>query len=84
MGAPELPDDPAADQVAAWVELAELLRDPDYVETSRRMAERARVDGDAPDGAHFAVEAVGERAGPAVRAGVDPSSRGALAVIELI
>jgi hypothetical protein len=38
MGAPELPEDPTADQVAAWVELAELLRDPDYVAAGRRMA----------------------------------------------
>ena len=40
-GEPELPDDPTADQVAAWVELVELLRDPAYIESSRRMAERA-------------------------------------------
>jgi len=84
MGAPELPDDPTADQVAAWVELAELLRDPDYVEAGRRMAERARLEGFEPDGAHFAIEAVGEHAGAAVRAGVDPSSPEALAVIESV
>ncbi|MGH8960888.1 MAG: hypothetical protein ACRDWT_06730 [Jatrophihabitantaceae bacterium] len=28
MGTPELPDDPAPDQVAAWVEIAELMRAP--------------------------------------------------------
>ncbi len=84
MGAPELPNDPTADQVAAWVELAELLRDPDYVEAGRRMAERARAEGSEPDGAHFAIEAVGEHAGAAVRARVDPGSPEALAVIERI
>jgi len=84
MGAPELPDDPTADQVGAWAELAELLRDPDYVETSRRMAERARAQGAAPDDGHVAVEAVGEHAGAAVRAGVDPGSPEALAVIERV
>lgn len=84
IGAPELPDDPSADQVAAWVELAELLRDPNYVEVSRRMAERARAESSEPDGAHFAVEALGEHAGAALRAGVDPSSLEALAVIERI
>jgi DNA-binding transcriptional MerR regulator len=84
MGAPELPDDPTADQVAAWVELAELLRDPDYVEAGRRMAERARVEGSEPDSAHVAVEAVSEHAGAAVRAGVNPSSPEALAVIERV
>jgi DNA-binding transcriptional MerR regulator len=83
MAAPELPDDPTADQVAAWVELAELLRDPDYVAMSRRMAQRARAEGAEPSVAQYAVgKAVGERAGAAVRAGVDPASAAAVAVIE--
>jgi hypothetical protein len=84
MGAPELPDDPTAEQVVAWVELAELLRDPGYVEASRRMAERARTDGVAPDGGHGRAAAVGEHAGAAVRTGVAPGSPEALTVIEHI
>lgn len=85
MGAPELPDDPTADQVAAWVEVAELLRDPDFVATSRRMAERARAEGPEPDVAQFAVgKAVGEHAGAAVAAGLDPASDQARAVVERI
>lgn len=85
MGAPELPDDPTADQVAAWVEVAELLRDPDFVATSRRMAERARAEGPGPDVAQFAVgKAVGEHAGAAVAAGLDPASPQARAVVERI
>lgn len=83
-GAPELPDDPSADQVAAWVELAELLRDPGYIESSRRMAERARTEGAAPDGGHDAVAVIGEQAGAAVRAGVVPDSPESLAVIERV
>ncbi|HEX8105586.1 MAG TPA: MerR family transcriptional regulator [Solirubrobacteraceae bacterium] len=83
MGAPELPDDPTPDQVAAWVELAELLRDPGFVATSRRMAERARAEGPEPDPAQFEVgKAVGEHAGAAVRSEVDPASAEALAVVE--
>jgi DNA-binding transcriptional MerR regulator len=82
-GAPELPDDPTAEQVAAWVELAQLLRDPGYLQASRRMAEHARAGGAAPDGGDAAV-AVGEHAGAAVRAGVDPGSPEALAVIERV
>ena len=83
IGAPELPDDPTSEQVAAWVELAELLRDPDYVTVSRRMAERARAEGPEPDPAQFEVgKAVGEHAGAAVRAGVDPTSPEALAIVE--
>lgn len=81
-GAPELPDDPSADQVAAWVELVELLRDPDYIASSRRMAERAQTDGAAPDGSHHAVAAIAEQAGAAVQDGVVPDSSDALAVIE--
>jgi DNA-binding transcriptional MerR regulator len=83
VGAPELPDDPTADQVAAWVELAELLRDPDFIASSRRMAERALADGPEPDPSQFERgKAVGEHAGEALRAGVDPVSAQALAVIE--
>ncbi|MGI8428026.1 MAG: MerR family transcriptional regulator [Solirubrobacteraceae bacterium] len=78
IGAPELPDDPTADQVAAWVELVE-PRDPDYIATSRRMAQRAR----AKDPAQSEVsKAVGEHAGAAVRGGIAPDVPDALAVIE--
>lgn len=85
MGAPELPEDPAPEQVAAWVELAGLLRDPDFVATSRRMAERALAEGPAPDPAQFDVsKAVGAIAGPAARSNMDPASAEALMVIERI
>lgn len=83
-GAPDLPDDPTADQVAAWVELVELLRDPDYVASSRRMADHARIEGAAPDGGHDAVAAVSEHAGTAVRTGIAPDSPQALAVIKRV
>ncbi len=83
MGVPELPDDPTAEQLDAWVELAGLLRDPDFIATSHRMAERARAEGPEPDVAQFELgKAVGEIAGPAARAGVDPASAEALAVVE--
>jgi DNA-binding transcriptional MerR regulator len=82
MGAPELPDDPTPDQVAAWVELAQLLRDPDFVASSRRMAERARSEGSDQLGQVELAKAVGEHAGAAVRSGLDPASPEALAVVE--
>ncbi len=83
MGSPELPEEPTAEQVAAWVELTQLLRDPDFVAVSRRMAERARAEGPEPDVDRFDVgKAVGELAGPAFRAGVDPGSSEALAIVE--
>lgn len=81
-GAPELPDDPNADQVAAWVELVELLRDPDYIESSRRMAERGQIEGAAPDDGQGVAAAVEEHAGAAIRAGLAPDSPEALAVVQ--
>ena len=85
MGTPELPEDPSPDQVAAWVELAALLRDPDFVASSRRMAQRALAEGPEPDVAQFEVgKAVGELAGSAARAGIDPASAEALAIVEVL
>lgn len=82
MGAPELPDDPTPEQVAAWVEVAQLLRDPGFIETSRRMAQRALAEGPAPDPAPFEVSrAVGDLAGPAFLAGADPASPEALTIV---
>jgi len=83
MGAPELPDDPTPNQLAAWVELAQLLSDQDFIETSRGMAQRARAEGPEPDVAQFEVgKAVGELAGPAMRSGVDPGSAEALTIVQ--
>lgn len=83
MGAPELPDDPTADQVAAWVELVALLRDPDSISSSRRMAQRAMAEGPAPDPAQVELaKAVGDQAGAAARAGIAPDSADGLAVVE--
>lgn len=82
MGTPELPEDPTPDQVAAWVEIAQLLRDPDFVAASRRMAQRALVEGPEPQ---FEVgKAVGEHAGPAMRAGLNPASAEGRSVLERI
>ena len=83
MGTPELPDDATPEQVAAWVEIVELMRDPGFVASSRAMAQRALAEGPEPDVTRFEMgTAVGELAGPAARAGVDPSSAEALAVVE--
>ena len=83
-GAPELPEDPTADQAAAWVELVELLRDPEYIESSRRMAQRAQTEGVSPDGRHETAAAIQEQARAAAQAGISPDSPEALAVIERI
>ncbi|MGX6606572.1 MerR family transcriptional regulator [Micromonosporaceae bacterium Da 78-11] len=70
---PQLPDDPDAEQVQAWVELATLLGDPDFRASVRRMAQRyaaERAPGLRPD----AVALVRDLAGFAVAARLDPAS----------
>ena len=85
MGAPDLPDDPTQEQVEAWVELAELLRDPEFVAVSRRMAERARAEGPGTESENVEVgKAVVAHAGGARREGIDPAAPAAVAVIERI
>jgi len=39
LAAPELPEEPTPEQVAAWVELAELVQDPGFRQRMRKMAE---------------------------------------------
>ncbi len=80
MGAPDLPEDPGPDQVAAWIELVALLRDSGFVAASRAMAEHAASH---PDTQSFALgKAVVEHAGAAAREGVDPASPAGLTVVE--
>ncbi len=73
---PELPDTPEAEQVQAWVELAELSLDPDFRAALRRMAEdqaaeHARNDTMGPR--RDIAAAVRDQAGPALTAGIDPA-----------
>ncbi|MGW7824933.1 MerR family transcriptional regulator [Streptomyces puniciscabiei] len=74
---PELPDNPEAEQLQAWVELAEMSLDPGFRAAVRRMAEdqaaeRARSDMRGPR--RDIAAAVRDQAGPALTAGIDPAS----------
>ncbi|ATW52270.1 MerR family transcriptional regulator [Streptomyces peucetius] len=74
---PELPDNPEAEQVQAWVELAEMSLDPDFRAVVRRMvedqaAEQARSNTMGPR--RDIAAAVRDQAGPALTAGIDPAS----------
>ncbi|MER7774201.1 MerR family transcriptional regulator [Streptomyces sp. NPDC096191] len=74
---PELPDDPEAEQVQAWVELAEISLDPDFRAVVRGLAEeqareQARSDTMGPRRDIAAV--VGHQAAPAMVAGIAPAS----------
>jgi DNA-binding transcriptional MerR regulator len=47
---PELPEDPAAEQVEAWVELAALTRDPEFRALMRQVAELYAAERDRAGG----------------------------------
>ncbi|KOV30837.1 MerR family transcriptional regulator [Streptomyces sp. XY431] len=84
---PELPDDPEPSQVEAWVELAELTQDPDFRAAVRRMAEyqaAERARGDRTGLHHDLTEAVRDRVGGALDAGLDPASPEAAAVVDAL
>ena len=71
---PDLPDDPTPEQVAAWIELAQLVRDEGFRRRTREMAEagaaqRAAGGADADGEAIRAAAAVVAREGGAALAG---------------
>ncbi len=86
--AADLPDDPTPDQVDAWVELAELIQDPGFRATMRRMIEFNAADRgpDVPTGSSlWFMSRLIRLAGGALEDGVDPGSPRAEAVLrELI
>src|ERR1700722_7591200 len=80
---PELPDDPVAEQVQAWAELAELSQDPGFRASMRRMArdeaaERGR--GSAPPRPGL-VGVVRDQTSPALAARIEPDSPQASPVV---
>lgn len=84
---PELPDDPAPEQVDAWVELAELTQDPDFRAAVRRMAEyqaAERARGDVTGLHHDLTEAVRDSVAHALEAGIAPASAQAGPVVDAL
>lgn len=82
---PELPDDPEPEQVGAWIELAELVQDPDFRASVRRMAEfqaAERDDGDHTGLHHELTIQVIEQVQAAIAADVDPASPAASRVVD--
>ena len=82
---PELPDDPEPAQVQAWVDLAELVQDPDFRASMRRMAQHQadeRAAGD-PGGLHHELsEQVRQQVTDAITAGIDPRSPRAALILD--
>jgi DNA-binding transcriptional MerR regulator len=80
---PDLPEDPSPEQVAAWVELAQLVADPSFRARVREMAVAGA--GSEPDESGPAIAAaVSEQAGATLAAGVDPTSAEASEIVERI
>lgn len=89
---PELPAEPSAAQVQAWVELAELTADPGFRARVRDMAaqvarwpvqEDGEAGGQSPHAAIArAAEVILPEAGAAVAAGLDPAGDEAAVVLD--
>jgi DNA-binding transcriptional MerR regulator len=84
---PDLPDDPTDEQVDAWLELAELIREPDFRERLRAMGRRSfGTSTDRPSttptgaDARGTAEQVTQRAGGARTAGIAAGSPDADAI----
>jgi DNA-binding transcriptional MerR regulator len=81
---PELPDDPEAEQVQAWAELAELSQDPDFRASMRRMARDEAAEfgqGSAPVLRRGLVAVVRDQVSPALAARIEPTSLQAAPVV---
>ncbi|MFC4910592.1 MerR family transcriptional regulator [Actinomadura gamaensis] len=83
---PELPDDPEPEQVEAWIELADLVRDGDFRASVRRMAEhQAEQAGRAEAELHHELtQVVVEKVTAAREAGVSPDSAEAGRVVDVL
>ncbi|NPD03339.1 MerR family transcriptional regulator [Nocardioides sp. zg-1308] len=82
---PELPEDAEPAQVQAWVELAELVRDPDFRAAVRRMAEfqaSERANGDQTGLHHDLTVRVVERVRANIALEIDPTSPAAAATVD--
>ncbi|WP_406105297.1 MerR family transcriptional regulator [Micromonospora globbae] len=75
----ELPDEPTDEEVDAWLELAELVADPDFRRRVREMAVAGSAGGDTPPpGPMLRIDS----ARAALAAGVAPDSDEARAVVD--
>ncbi|GHG32082.1 MerR family transcriptional regulator [Streptomyces albogriseolus] len=82
--AADLPDDPTPDQVDAWVELVELIQEPEFRAAMRRMIEFNAADRgrDVPTGSSlWFMSRLIRSAGDALRDGVVPGTPRAAAVL---
>ncbi len=86
---PELPDEPTTGQLAAWVELAELVQDDGFRAAMRRAAAdqvqaRREVGQPDEDASRRLAELIRERTAAARDAGVEPDSAAARPVVDAL
>jgi DNA-binding transcriptional MerR regulator len=81
--APNLPDDPSPEQVDAWVEIAELVSDPDFRQRIRQVTDIS-IQIDARDGLQDWLSWAHENAVAAVLRGCPPDSAEAARVLSRI
>jgi DNA-binding transcriptional MerR regulator len=82
----DLPDDPSDEQVDAWIELAELVREPDFRDRLREMGQRsfaASFSGLVPTSMPE-INWFTSLVASAMDTGVSPSSPGALPVVSSV
>jgi len=79
---PELPENPTTEQVAAWVELAELTRDEDFRTTVGEMA--AHQAGDRPGLRKDPTAIVAAEVAPALSANVSPTAAEATRIVTAV
>ncbi|MFF1443574.1 MerR family transcriptional regulator [Streptomyces sp. NPDC058295] len=82
---PDLPDDPSSEQVAAWVELAELVGDEDFRARMRRMsmwqAAGHRLDIENEAGEEL-MQFTRQKVAEAMESGIDPLSDRVVPVVD--
>jgi DNA-binding transcriptional MerR regulator len=78
----ELPDDPAPEQVDAWIELAELVTDDGFERRVREMVLAGGTAQELPEGADYRV--VTEQLARAAADGIDPGSDAGREVLDLV
>ncbi|GAA2236579.1 MerR family transcriptional regulator [Streptomyces nogalater] len=79
-----LAEDPTPEEVDAWVELAEMLQDPEFRAQMRRAVEFNAADrrpGESRGGSLWFAKRLVERVAPARERGTDPSGPGAEEVL---
>lgn len=80
----DLPDEPTPEQVAAWVELAELVGDPEFRRRMRAMVEYHAESHDQESAAGGINRKVAELVSPARAHGVAPDSPEATRIVEQV